>query len=178
MSLLYSYTIIPLKKKKIPFLPCLGCTVLLVPRRYSLPWYRSPDTDFQDRVNFQFYWCNRPWFWLPSENRISAKQSWCCNLGWWWHLWLTGEPSQGSAYISAFGHNYFHSDKITGGVEGEHGYSWGGFRSFPAIRCFIVCIMFCFLKIFKVSGVESLIVFQNGVQGQLRSYLSLSSQYF
>lgn len=110
--------------------------MLLVPCRYSLPWYRNPDTDFQDWIYFGLYWCNRPWFWLPSENRISAKQSWCCNLGRWWHLWLSSELSQRSACISGFEHDYFNFDKITGCVEGEYGYSWGRFRSFPAIRFF------------------------------------------
>lgn len=125
--------------------------------RYSLPWYRNPDTDFEDRVRFGLYWGNRPWFWLPSEDRISVKQSWCCNLGWWWHLWLFSEPSKGSAHFSGFGHNYFHSDKITHSVEGDHNYSWGRYRAFLAIRCFIVCIMSCILKILKVSVVKDLI---------------------
>lgn len=140
-------TIITLKKK-ILVLSYLGCTMLLVPCRYSLPWYRNPDTDFEDRVHFGLYWGNRPWFWLPSEGRISLKQSWCCNLGWWWHLWLFSEPSKESAYCSGFGHNYFHSDKITRGVEGDHNYSGGRFRYFLPIRCFIFCIMSCIFRIF------------------------------
>lgn len=118
-------------------------------------WYRreieNTDTDFQAMVHFGHYRFNRPWFWLPSENRVSARQSWGGNPGWWWHLWLSSEPTRGSAFIPGLGRNSFHSDKITHGMEVEHGYSWGVFRSFPAIRCFIVCIMFCFFKIFKVA---------------------------
>lgn len=147
------------KKKKILVLSYLVCTVPLGSCRYSRPWYRNPDTDFEDRVHFGLYWDSRPWFWLSSEDRISVKQSWCCNLGWWWHLWLFSEPSKGSVYCSRFGQNYFHSEKITHGVEGDHNYCWGRLRSFLAIRCFIVCIIYCIFKIFEVSGVKGLIFF-------------------
>lgn len=146
MSLLYSHSIIPFlnKRKKIQVLPYFGCTVLLVPRGYSL------DTEgltlilkigfileFIDAIDLGFGCLYRTEF-LPSRADIIILDD----------DGLSDCPASLPRDRPTFGDNYINSDKITGGVEGEQRYSCSEFRSSLGIRCFIVFLFLVFFKRF------------------------------